>query len=125
MIDNILNSMNTEIETLKEAINLDILDIKAGRNEELFQRNDMKYENINSIMEKKTQLNNELAKLLKNNIDVNVYREKVDYLEQNLKELYELNKKLANIVLPIKQMYKELVDEVSEKVGGHVFDIKA
>ena len=37
----------------------------------------------------------------------------------------ELNKKLANIVLPIKQMYKELLDEISEQSGGQIFDIKA
>lgn len=125
MIDNILDSMNSEIDSLKAAIHQDILDIKNGKNEELFKRNDKKHDTINMIMQKKTELNSELARLIKDNFDVNIYRDKVNLLEENLKELYELNKKLANIVLPIKQMYKELVEEVSEKVGGQIFDLKA
>ena len=41
---------------------------------------------------KKVELNNELTKLIQTNFDVNIYREKVDLFEENLKELYELNK---------------------------------
>lgn len=125
MVDNILNSMNEEIKNLKEAIVQDIADIKLGKNEELFKRNEAKHNIINEIMQKKVELNNELAKLIQANFDVNIYREKVDLLEENLKELYELNKKLANIVLPIQQMYKGLVEEVTQKAGGQIFDIKA
>lgn len=36
MVDDILNSMNEEIKSLKEAIIQDIADIKLGKNEELF-----------------------------------------------------------------------------------------
>ena len=46
-------------------------------------------------------------------------------LEIELKELYELNKKLASIVLPVQQMYKDLVEEISAADGGNFFDIKA
>jgi hypothetical protein len=58
-------------------------------------------------------------------IDVNIYRQSVDLLEIQLKELYELNKKLASIVLPVQQMYKDLVEEISVANGGNFFDIKA
>jgi len=51
---------------------------------------------------------------------------KVDSLEDDLKQLYELNGKLASIVLPIKQMYKEMVDDLTEQNGGgSLIDVKA
>ena len=37
MVDNILNSMNERDKSLKEAIVQDIVDIKLGKNEELFK----------------------------------------------------------------------------------------
>jgi len=39
--------------------------------------------------------------------------------------LYELNKKLALIVQPIQQMYKDIVDDITEKNGGNLFNVKA
>ena len=125
MVDKIVDNMQNLIEQLSEAINQDIEDIKASKNEELFVRNDKKNSIINEIMSQKIELNKELSTLIQNNFDVNIYRDKVNNLEDSLKDLYELNKKLANIVLPIKQMYKELLDEISEQSGGQIFDIKA
>lgn len=125
MIENIIDNMHSLINDLKNAINLDIEDIKKSKHEELLMRNEEKNQIITEIMSKKVELNNELSKLLQDNFDVNIYRGKVDSLEESLKSLYELNKKLANIVLPIKQMYKELLDEISENNGGQIFDIKA
>lgn len=125
MIENIIDNMHKLINDLKNAINLDIEDVKESKHEELLLRNEEKNEIINKIMKKKVELNQELSKLIAENFDVNIYRHKVDTLEENLKNLYELNKKLANIVLPIKQMYKELLEEISENSGGQIFDIKA
>ena len=125
MIENIIDNMHKLINDLKNAINLDIEDVKESKHEELLLRNEEKNEIINKIMKKKVELNQELSKLIAENFDVNIYRQKVDTLEENLKNLYELNKKLANIVLPIKQMYKELLEEISENSGGQIFDIKA
>lgn len=125
MVDKIVDNMQQLILELKNAINQDIEDIKASKHEELFGRNDRKNSIINEIMNQKVELNKELSTLIQNNFDVNIYRDKVNNLEDSLKDLYELNKKLANIVLPIKQMYKELLDEISEQSGGQIFDIKA
>ncbi|RBQ29756.1 hypothetical protein [Aliarcobacter vitoriensis] len=125
MVDKIVDDMQTFIDELKNAINLDIEDIKSSRHEELLQRNERKHSIINNIMQKKIDLNSELSKLIQQNVDVNIYREKVNALEENLKDLYELNKKLANIVLPIKEMYKELLEDISSYGGGQFFDIKA
>ncbi|MCT7909847.1 hypothetical protein N5915_09805 [Arcobacter lacus] len=125
MIEVIIENMNKLIDELKDSINLDIEDIKAAKQEELLKRNDKKLSIIQEITNLKQDLNQELIKKLQAGVDVNIYRTKVDSLETNLKDLNELNKKLASIVLPIQQMYKELIDDVASKQGGQIFDIKA
>ncbi|MCT7911877.1 hypothetical protein N5912_08535 [Arcobacter lacus] len=125
MIEVIIENMNKLINELKDSINLDIEDIKAAKQEELLKRNDKKLSLIQEITNLKQDLNQELIKKLQAGVDVNIYRAKVDSLETNLKDLNELNKKLASIVLPIQQMYKELIDDVASKQGGQIFDIKA
>jgi hypothetical protein len=80
---------------------------------------------IEDITLLKAQLNKELMTKIQEGVDVNIYRESVDQLEIELKELYELNRRLASIVLPVQQMYKDLVSEISEANGGKFFDIKA
>ena len=80
---------------------------------------------IEQITSLKLELNKELVQEIQKGVDVNIYRQSVDLLEIELKELYELNKKLASIVLPVQQMYKDLVSEISAANGGNFFDIKA
>ncbi len=125
MVENIVNKMSSLVNELKESINQDISDIKAAKHEELLKRNDRKHVLIDEITNLKALLNQELVKKIQEGVDVNIYRSSVDSLEIQLKELYELNKKLASIVLPVQQMYKELVSEISAANGGRIFDIKA
>ncbi len=125
MLENIINDMLKHVTNLKNAINQDIQDIKEAKHEELLKRNDEKHLLIDTIMNLKVELNKELMRLIQNGEDVNIYRQSVDDLEVQLKELYELNKKLASIVLPVQQMYKDLVSEITAVNGGQVFDIKA
>ena len=125
MIENIVKDMSDLVDQLKSSINQDILDIKEAKHEELLKRNDEKHIMIDEIMALKMELNKELIILIQEEKDVNIYRESVDSLEIQLKELYELNKKLASIVLPVQRMYKDLVSEITEVKGGQLFDIKA
>ena len=125
MIENIVKNMSELVAELKISINQDILDIKEAKHEELLKRNDQKHFILDEIMNLKMQLNKELMTLIQEGKDVNIYRQSVDDLEVQLKELYELNKKLASIVLPVQQMYKELVSEIKAVNGGQLFDIKA
>lgn len=125
MVENIVEKMTSLVSELKESINQDIIDIKAAKHEELLKRNDRKHILIEEITNLKVQLNQELVKKIQEGVDVNIYRANVDFLEIQLKELYELNKKLASIVLPVQQMYKELVSEITAANGGRIFDIKA
>ena len=91
----------------------------------LINPNDEKHIMIDEITSLKLELNKELMAKIQEGIDVNIYRQSVDALEIELKELYELNKRLAAIVLPVQQMYKDLVSEISAANGGNFFDIKA
>ena len=125
MIENIVKDMSDLVDQLKSSIKQDISDIKEAKHEELLKRNDQKHQMIDEIMALKMELNKELIILIQEEKDVNIYRESVDSLEIQLKELYELNKKLASIVLPVQRMYKDLVSEITEVKGGQLFDIKA
>ena len=124
MIENIVKDMTDLVDQLKSSINQDILVIKEAKHEELLKRNDQKHSMIDEIMVLKMQLNKELMALLQEGKDVNIYRQSVDTLEVDLKELYVLNKKLASIVLPVQKMYKDLVSEITAVKGGQLFDIK-
>ena len=125
MIENIVKDMSDLVDQLKSSIKQDISDIKEAKHEELLKRNDQKHSMIDEIMNLKIQINKELITLIQEGKDVNIYRESVDTLEVQLKELYELNKKLASIVLPVQKMYKDLVSEITAVKGGQLFDIKA
>ena len=125
MIENTIKNMSDLIVKLKNSIIQDIEDIKAAKHEELLKTNDEKHVMIEDITLLKAQLNSELMSKIQEGVDVNIYRKSVDDLEVDLKELYELNRKLASIVLPVQQMYKDLVSEISAANGGNFFDIKA
>lgn len=125
MINRIVDKMKIVIEKMQDAIKVDIEDIKAANHDKLLERNDYKLNLMDEIVELKRQLNDELIIAMQNGVDVNIYREKIDSLETDLRNLYQLNGKLASIVLPVKQMYKEMVDELTEQNGGSLIDVKA
>ncbi len=80
---------------------------------------------LKKIASYKLELNQEIVNQMQNGVDVNIYREKVDNLENELRNLFELNKRLSLIVQPIQQMYKDIVDDITEKNGGSFFHVKA
>lgn len=125
MIDETIQRMSELVKNLQTSIELDMQDVKDAKHEALLSRNDEKHYMINEITELKAKLNQELVEKMQEGVDVNIYRESVDSLEIELKNLYELNKKLASIVLPVQQMYKELVEEITVANGGNIFDVKA
>ena len=83
MIENIVENMKTLVNELKESINLDILDIKEAKHEELLKRNDKKHFIIDEITRLKAELNKELVKKIQEGIDVNINRNSVDPLEND------------------------------------------
>lgn len=125
MIEKTIQRMSELVKNLQKSIELDIVDIKDAKHESLLSRNDEKHNMIAEITELKAKLNQELIEKMQEGVDVNIYREKVDSLENELRNLYDLNKRLASIVLPVQQMYKELVEEITAANGGNIFDVKA
>ncbi|WP_404318578.1 hypothetical protein [Malaciobacter canalis] len=125
MIEQTVETMLELINKMKESIKLDIEDIKQARHEKLLDRNSEKEEMINEISSLKIELNKLIVEKMKAGEDVNIYRQKVDYLEEELRSLYKLNKELASIVLPVQQMYKEIVEDLTKNNGGALLDVKA
>lgn len=124
MVDNIINEISVLVEVMKDLIKKDIEDIKAAKHEKLLDRNDKKQESMDRIIELREELNAQLVKEMKSGVDINIYRTKVDALENNLYDLKVMNRKLAIIVLPIQQMYKDIVQEITKHNGGNIVEIK-
>ena len=124
MIENTINEMNALVLNMQESIQQDIEDIKAAKHEKLLERNDEKQEMMDSITALKEKLNTLLVESIQNGVDVNIYRDDVDSLENELKKLYTLNTKLASIVLPLKKMYKDIVDDLTAQNGGNIIEVK-
>jgi predicted nuclease with TOPRIM domain len=125
MINEIINRMIKVINTLNELMDNDLEDIKKANNDSLLDRNSEKQAKMDELVSLKERLNEELIKEIQAGKDVDKYREIVDQLEESLKSLYEKNKKLAAVVLPLKEMYKEIVEDISDNNKGVLFDIKA
>lgn len=125
MIEQTVEKMNSLVLNMQASIEQDIADIKEAKHEKLLERNDEKQAMMDEIVTLKQQLNELLIQEIQNGVDVNVYREQVDALENELKSLYVLNSKLASIVLPLKKMYKDIVDELTAQNGGNIIEVKA
>ena len=125
MIETIIEDMMELVSKMQNYIKQDIEDIKKAKHDELLNRNDEKQFMIEKIANYKQKLNQEIVNQMQKGVDVNIYRKQVDNLENELKNLYELNRKLALIVQPIQQMYKDIVDDITERNGGNFFHVKA
>jgi hypothetical protein len=125
MVQQHLLYMTQLCSELKNAIEQDIFDVKAANHEKLLERNDRKLELMYGINDAQGKLNELLALEMQNGIDINQYRDSVDLLEKELRHLYELNGKLAAIVLPVRDMYKQIIDDITRANGGSLFEVNA
>ena len=125
MIHQLIQRMIKISQELKQAITDDIEDVKLANHEKLLERNEIKLEKMQLISDLKEELNQALVKLVQNGGEVDEYRQSVDELEVNLKELYTLNGKLASIVLPVKELYKDIIDEITKANGGTLVEVRA
>jgi len=123
MIRNTVIKMIEQAMQLKEDINKDITDIMNAEHEKLLNRNDNKLQLMREISEAHKQLNIQLADAMNNGVDIDVYRDIVDELEVHLTEVYALNGRLAAIVLPIKQMYTDIVKDITIQNGGSLVEV--
>ena len=125
MINNILDQLQQLTKSLNDDINLDIIDVKTANHESLLERNSKKLDSMDNLSHLKLKLNEELAKEFHDGVDITIYKDDIDKLELKLKELYYLNGKLASIVLPVKQMYKDIIDEITKINGGSLIEVMA
>ncbi|MGB3751478.1 MAG: hypothetical protein WA945_07915 [Arcobacteraceae bacterium] len=125
MINNTIIALNKVTNELKESILLDIEDVKKANHEKLVTRNEIKMSCMDDLTNFKKQLNEELAQEYQDGKDITIYKESIDNLESELKELYRLNGKLASIVLPVKEMYKEIIEEITKLNGGSLVEVMA
>ena len=125
MINNTIEELKKVTEELKQSIVLDIEDVKQANHASLLERNNLKVDLMEKLSNNKQELNKKLAEAYKKGEDISVYKAAVDELETQLKELYELNGKLASIVLPVKEMYKDIIDEITKQNGGSLVEVMA
>ena len=124
MVNELIAKITDATLKLQEAIKEDIEDVKNANHEKLLDRNEYKLSLIEIISTTQEKLSLALAKELEDGIDIEIYKEKIDTLEDELRQLYELNSKLASIVLPVKQMYSEIIQEIEKYNGGNLVDIR-
>jgi len=125
MINSKVNEMIELAICLKNAILNDIEDVTNASHEKLLDRNEEKLNLMQNISTSHSELNELLARAIENGEDIDSFRDSVNNLEEHLRELYDLNGKLASIVLPVKQMYKEIIDEITLQNGGSLFEVNA
>ena len=125
MINTIINNLNKTIKELQESILSDIEDVKKANHDQLLIRNDVKLELMDNLQNEKQKLNQELSSLYHSGVDISKFKDSINGIEEELRSLYDLNGKLAAIVLPVKEMYKDIIDEITAKNGGSLVEIMA
>jgi len=125
MINQTIGELKQTTEKLYSSIVEDIEDVKQAKHESLVERNDLKLALMEKLTTLKQQLNEELANEYQEGKDISIYRESIDELEVELRRLYQINGKLASIVLPVKEMYKEIIDEITTVNGGSLVEVRA
>ena len=124
MINDTIAELKETTNRLYNSILEDIEDVKKANHESLVARNDVKLELMDKLTSLKQQLNQELSDEYHAEKDISIYRESIDQLELELRELYQVNGKLASIVLPVKEMYKEIIDEITTINGGSLVEVR-
>ena len=125
MIETTVTQLKSVVNELHSSIILDIEDVKKARHESLVQRNNVKLDLMDTLSDLKQKLNEELSKEYQNGVDITVYKNSIDELEEQLGELYRANGKLAAIVLPVREMYKEIIEELTSQNGGSLVEVMA
>jgi hypothetical protein len=125
MIETTVEKLKLIVNKLHNAVILDIEDVKKARHESLVQRNDVKLELMDILSKEKQKLNEQLAQEYQKGVDITIYKDSIDQLEEQLGDLYRVNGKLASIVLPVKEMYKEIIEELTAQNGGSLIEVMA
>lgn len=119
MLTHYLQNAIKDIEDLIEQTHKDIADIKVAKHSEVFERAKIKNDLIQSFGNKKSLLDNELMKMLKESgkksfeelLDTE-QKELLSKMKVKLSELKVCNKQYAKYVVTISQFYNVLLDSI-------------
>lgn len=125
MINQIVNEIITITTELIDITAIDIEDVKKANHEKLIERNEIKIIKMEQLAQFKIDLNINLKEEFQSGVDIKIYKDGIDNIELKLKELYFLNGKLGSIILPVKEMYKEIIDEITYMNGGSLVEVMA
>ena len=119
MLTHHLNNAIKDIDYLITQTYKDIQDIKIANHSEIFERTRIKNDLIHSFEHKKSLLDHELMKLLKESSQSSLeeilnaeQKELLALLKIKLSELKICNKEYAKYVVTISQFYNSLLDSI-------------
>jgi len=125
MIENIVSDLMETTNSLIKAVEEDMVDVRKAKHDSLLVRNEEKLVLMDKLANGKKELNEQLTIEYQKGNDISVYKESIDRLEDKLQELYTLNGRLASIVLPVKEMYREIIEDISKNNGGSLIEVMA
>jgi len=119
MLSHYLKTSIEDIENLIELTSKDILDIKEAKHDAVFKRTKIKSDLVKSFENKKSMLDNELIKLVKNSgskpleeVLDDSQREMLESMKERLLTLKQKNKEYARFVVTVSEFYNSLLDSV-------------
>ena len=119
MLSHYLKTSIEDIENLIELTSKDILDIKEAKHESVFKRTKIKNDLVKSFENKKSMLDNELIKLVKNSDNKPLeevlddsQRDMLESMKDQLFVLKQKNKEYARFVVTVSEFYNSLLDSV-------------
>lgn len=114
-----LNNAIKDIDNLIDLTKKDIEDIKIAQHSNVFERAKIKNDLIQSFENKKSLLDNELMKIIKENNGKSLeelitieQKELLSAMKLKLSELKLCNKEYAKYVVTISQFYNSLLDSI-------------
>lgn len=119
MLTHYLQNAIKDIDSLIEQTEKDIVDIKVANHSEVFKRTKIKEDLIQSFENKKSLLDNELMKMLKDGGEISLeellsveQKELLAHMKVKLSELKVCNKQYAKYVVTVSQFYNVLLDSI-------------
>lgn len=128
MLSHYLKSSISDIENLIDLTQKDILDIKEAKHEAIFNRTKIKDELIQSFVNKKSLLDNELVKFVQINDNKPLedilneeHKEMLNTMKEKLSCLKIKNREYARFVVSVSEFYNSMLDRVfpREMEGYH------
>lgn len=119
MLTHYLQNAIKDIDNLIEQTQKDIDDIKVAKHTNVFERAKIKDDLIRSFEQKKSLLDNELMKMLKESGKKSLeellsveQKQLLAHMKAKLSELKSCNKQYAKYVVTISQFYNVLLDSI-------------